>query len=137
MEARPQGRVTAEGVEESRSTRRPPCNGADRARASGRYPARKGADFRQVSAEAMDLDASAGRPVLRGALDSNVVAPTRRSLTDWFTDEAVAAWHAEPRTTPGGQLHYSALAITTALTLKAGLMVWTPPNGLSVPEWGC
>ena len=60
-EARPQGRVTAEGVEESRSKRRPPCNGADRARASGGYPARKGADFRQVSAEAMDLDASAVR----------------------------------------------------------------------------
>jgi hypothetical protein len=51
----------AEGVEESRSKRRPPCNGADRARASGGYPARKGADFRQVSAEAMDLDASTGR----------------------------------------------------------------------------
>src|SRR5215207_3803179 len=25
----------------------------------------------------------------------------RGSLTVWFTDEAVAAWHAEPRTTPG------------------------------------
>jgi transposase len=37
----------------------------------------------------------------------------------WFTDEAVAAWRAEPRTTPGGQPHYSALAITTALTLRA------------------
>src|SRR5918997_1155505 len=43
----------------------------------------------------------------------------RGSLTAWFTDEAVAAWHAELRTTPGGQPHYSALAITTALTLKA------------------
>ena len=43
----------------------------------------------------------------------------RGSLTVWFTDEAVAAWHAEPRTTPGGQPHYSSLAITTALTLKA------------------
>src|SRR4051812_34716154 len=40
----------------------------------------------------------------------------RGSLTVWFTDEAVAAWHAEPRTTPGGQPHYSSLAITTALT---------------------
>jgi hypothetical protein len=40
----------------------------------------------------------------------------RGSLTVWFTDEAVAAWEAEPRTTPGGQPHYSALAITTALT---------------------
>src|SRR4051812_6448011 len=60
-EARPQGRVMTEGVEESRSKRRPPCKGADRARASGGDPARKGADFRQVSAEAMDLDASAIR----------------------------------------------------------------------------
>jgi hypothetical protein len=43
----------------------------------------------------------------------------RGSLTVWFTDEAIAAWEAEPRTTPGGQPHYSDLAITTALTLKA------------------
>ena len=43
----------------------------------------------------------------------------RGSLTVWFTDEAIAAWRAEPRTTPGGQPHYSALAITTALTLRA------------------
>src|SRR5580693_7042108 len=34
------------------------------------------------------------------------------------SDEAVQAWRAEPRTTPGGQPHYSALAITTALTLR-------------------
>jgi hypothetical protein len=39
-------------------------------------------------------------------------------LTVWFTDEAVAAWRAEPRSTPGGQSHYSALAITTALTMR-------------------
>ena len=37
----------------------------------------------------------------------------------WFTDEAIAAWRAEPRTTPGGQPHYSALAIMTALTMRA------------------
>src|SRR5205085_2488089 len=43
----------------------------------------------------------------------------RGSLTVWFTEDAIAAWHAEPRTTPGGQPHYSSLAITTALTLKA------------------
>src|SRR3954469_19226393 len=43
----------------------------------------------------------------------------RGSLTVWFTQEAIAAWHAEPRTTPGGQPYYSDLAITTALTLKA------------------
>jgi IS5 family transposase len=41
----------------------------------------------------------------------------RGSLTVWFTEEAVQAWRAEPRTTPGGQSHYSALAITTALTM--------------------
>src|SRR4051812_33957219 len=44
---------------------------------------------------------------------------TRRSLTVWFTDEAIAAWKAEPRTTRGGQPWYSELAILTALTLRA------------------
>jgi hypothetical protein len=34
---------------------------------------------------------------------------------------AIAAWKAEPRATPGGQPRYSALAITTALTLRAVL----------------
>src|ERR1700756_3601131 len=43
----------------------------------------------------------------------------RGSLTVWFTDAAIAAWRAEPRTTPGGQPHYSVLAITTALTMRA------------------
>jgi hypothetical protein len=43
----------------------------------------------------------------------------RGSLTVWFTEAAIAAWRAEPRTTPGGQPHYSALAIATALTLRA------------------
>src|SRR3954465_14331162 len=65
-----------------------------------------------------DAEQSA-RPVLRGALDSNVAAPTRRSLTVWFTEEAVEAWAAEPRTTRGGQPWYSELAILTALTVRA------------------
>jgi hypothetical protein len=43
----------------------------------------------------------------------------RGSLTVWFSDEAIAAWQAEPRATRGGQPHYSALAIRTALTLRA------------------
>src|SRR3954449_7593823 len=43
----------------------------------------------------------------------------RGSLTVWFTEAAIAAWYAEPRTTPGGQPHYSSLAIATGLTLKA------------------
>src|SRR6188474_2640666 len=34
----------------------------------------------------------------------------RGSLTVWFTDEAIAAWKAAPRTTPGGQPHYSTLS---------------------------
>jgi Transposase DDE domain len=43
----------------------------------------------------------------------------RGSLAVWFTDEAVEAWAAEPRTTRGGQSWYSPLAILTALTLRA------------------
>ena len=43
----------------------------------------------------------------------------RGSLTVWFTDDAIAAWTAEPRTTRGGQSQYSPLAILTALTLRA------------------
>src|SRR3954471_20889059 len=43
----------------------------------------------------------------------------RGSLTVWFTPEAIEAWRAEPRTGRGGQPRYSALAITTALTLRA------------------
>jgi hypothetical protein len=43
----------------------------------------------------------------------------RGSLTVWFSEEAITAWRAEPRTTRGGQPHYSALAIKTALTLRA------------------
>jgi len=40
-------------------------------------------------------------------------------LTIWFTDDVIAAWAAEPRTTRGGQPRYSPLAILTALTLRA------------------
>ena len=43
----------------------------------------------------------------------------RGDLTVWFTDDAVAAWRAEPRTSRGGQPWYSPLAILTALTLRA------------------
>jgi hypothetical protein len=43
----------------------------------------------------------------------------RGSLTVWFTEEAVAAWRAAPRTTRGGQAWYSPLTILTALTLRA------------------
>ena len=43
----------------------------------------------------------------------------RGSLTVWFSEAAVAAWRAEPRTTRGGQPWYSPLAILTALALRA------------------
>ena len=43
----------------------------------------------------------------------------RGSLTVWFTEDAIAAWKAEPRNTRGGQTRYSGLAIATALTLRA------------------
>jgi hypothetical protein len=49
----------------------------------------------------------------------DVALRQRGSLTVWFTEAAIAAWKAEPRTTRGGQPRYSALAITTALTLRA------------------
>ena len=42
----------------------------------------------------------------------------RGSLTVWFTDEAIAAWRAAPRTTRGGQAWSSPLAILTALALR-------------------
>jgi hypothetical protein len=51
--------------------------------------------------------------------DYDAALRNRGSLTIWFTPEAIAGWKAQPRTTPGGQRHYSDLAIETALTLRA------------------
>src|ERR1039458_5656124 len=42
----------------------------------------------------------------------------RGSLTLWVTDEAIAKWQASPRLNPGGQAHYSDMAIETALMLR-------------------
>ena len=53
----------------------------------------------------------------------------RGSLTVWFTGEAIQAWRAGPRSTPGGQPHYSTLAITTALT---GRMAWQKASRYNV-----
>src|SRR5580704_4189045 len=60
----------------------------------------------------------------------------RGSLTIWFTDEAIQAWRAEPRTTPGGQPHYSALAISTALTW-VWCLAWHcgRPRGYRLRHW--
>jgi len=43
----------------------------------------------------------------------------RGDLTVWFSEAAIAAWRAAPRTSRGGQPWYSPLAILTALTLRA------------------
>ena len=51
--------------------------------------------------------------------DYDAALRNRGSLTIWFTEDAIANWKAQPRTTPGGQRHYSDLAIETALTLRA------------------
>jgi hypothetical protein len=51
--------------------------------------------------------------------DYDAALRNRGSLTVWFSEEALAGWKAQPRTTPGGQRHYSDLAIETALTLRA------------------
>ena len=42
----------------------------------------------------------------------------RGSLTLWVSDEAIAAWRATPRRTPGGQARYSQTAIETALMVR-------------------
>ena len=39
-------------------------------------------------------------------------------LTLWLDETAIAGWQAAPRTTPGGQARYSALAIELVLTLR-------------------
>src|SRR5450755_1564971 len=43
----------------------------------------------------------------------------RGSLTLWITPEAIDAWAAAPRLTPGGQARYSDSAIQTCLMLRA------------------
>ena len=51
--------------------------------------------------------------------DYDTALRNRGSLTIWFTKEALVGWRAQSRKTPGGQPHYSNLAIETALTLRA------------------
>jgi hypothetical protein len=48
------------------------------------------------------------RRVTNGA-EYDAALRQRGSLTVWFTDEAIESWKAAPRTTPGGQPHYSDL----------------------------
>lgn len=42
----------------------------------------------------------------------------RGRLTLWVSDEAIAAWRAPLRTTPGGQERYSETAIETAVMVR-------------------
>ena len=56
----------------------------------------------------------------------------RGSLTMWFTDDAIAAWAAEPRTTRGGQAWYSPLAILTAADHHPEAAVIVPPRRTAV-----
>lgn len=57
--------------------------------------------------------------LLRSWHDYDASLRQRGSLTVWVTEEVIAAWTAEPRTSRGGQRTYSSLAILTALTLRA------------------
>jgi DDE domain len=50
--------------------------------------------------------------------DYEAALRSRGSLTIWFTAKAVADWRAQPRATPGGQRHYSDLAIETPTYVK-------------------
>ena len=62
----------------------------------------------------------------------------RGSLTVWVTEEAIAAWTAEPRTTRGGQRHHSPLAkngVTSSIAERhpeAAIIV--PPRTNAVPS---
>src|SRR5215217_3942731 len=61
----------------------------------------------------------------------------RGSLTVWFTEAAIAAWRAAPRTTRGGQPWYSPLAILTALTWRAVFrLAYRQAEGLIGPVVG-
>ena len=73
--------------------------------------------FKAQSSRRHHLPRQKHRVTNRAEYDAGLRA--RGSLTVWFTPEAVEAWKAEPRTGRGGQPSYPALAIATALTLRA------------------
>jgi hypothetical protein len=52
----------------------------------------------------------------------------RGSLTMWITDEAIAAWDAPRRSTPGGQAHYSDSAIATLPDAAHGVQAGAAPG---------
>jgi hypothetical protein len=69
---------------------------------------------RQVSPPYPEAEASATNWPAYGAS-----LRQRGDLTVWFSEEAIAAWRAAPRTSRGGPPWYSPLAILTALTLPS------------------
>jgi hypothetical protein len=83
-----------------------------------------------LSAEAMPSKKNAnGRhriPKMRHALTNwaeyDAGLRRRGSLTLWVTDEAITAWAATRRATPGGQATYSDSAIQTCLMLRGAAL---------------
>jgi hypothetical protein len=57
-------------------------------------------------------------PAARYRVQYDAALAQRGSLTVWFTEEAVEAWHAPATGERGGQLIYSAVAIGTGLALR-------------------
>ena len=58
----------------------------------------------------------------------------RGSLTIWFSQEAIAAWRAAPRSTPGGQARYSDLAIEIALIRLRQVSRHSVHEGMTQPS---
>ncbi|MBV9749390.1 MAG: hypothetical protein JO157_11295 [Acetobacteraceae bacterium] len=52
----------------------------------------------------------------------------RGSLTVWFTDEAIRAWTAEPRTTRGGQPWYTAVIVPPRLSAVPSATAQSAPT---------
>jgi Transposase DDE domain len=73
--------------------------------------------FKAKAVSRHHIPKQARRVTNRAAYDASL--RQRGSLTVWFSEDAIAGWRAEGRTTPGGQPHYSALAILTGLCLRA------------------
>ena len=105
---------------------RTPDRGPDRCRA-GQRTDRLGLDLRIARARyrAIQSQCRSPSPHSEAAAPGDELGRVRRGPAPegkshvWFTAEVIAAWRAEPRTTRGGQPRYSALAIRTALTLRA------------------
>jgi hypothetical protein len=55
---------------------------------------------------------------LRNWPEYNAALKRRGSITVWFSDEAIEAWHPPHGGTKGGQRDYSDVAIETALTIR-------------------